>query len=251
MKSRTRMVLGILCLVVLSWPLCSLAEVANLAVIEDTFINSGAPGNNAGATGWFDAGRDGIGGIRRGLLRFDLGSIPPGSTVTSATLQLMVVKVPANGPVNSTFDLLRLLAGWKEGTKAGSGGAPATAGETTWNARIMGTAAWTAPGAKSNAAATASASTAVGSADNAKYSWTGAGLVADVQLWVNEPAQNFGWLLTSRAEASARSVRGFVSRQGGAVPAHSWSFTRRRPTRRLPSRSPVPPTARRLFRPPR
>ena len=216
MKSHTHILLGILCLAVLSWPLCSLGAVANLTVIEDTFINSGSPGNNAGATGWFDAGRDGVGGVRRGLLRFDLSSIPAGSTVTSATLQLTVVKVPANGPVNSTFDLFRLLASWNEGTKAGSGGAPATAGETTWNARILGTANWTAPGAKSNAAAAASASMAVGSTDNAKYSWTGLGLVADVQLYVNDPTQNFGWLLTSRAEASARSVRGFASRQGGA-----------------------------------
>ena len=216
MRSHTQVFLGILCLAVLSWPLCSLGAVANLTVIEDTFINSGSPGNNAGATGWFDAGRDGVGGVRRGLLRFDLSSIPAGATVTSATLQLTVVKVPANGPVNSTFDLFRLLASWNEGTKAGSGGAPATAGETTWNARILGTANWTAPGAESNAVTTASASTAVGSTDNAKYSWTGSGLVADVQLYVNDPTQNFGWLLTSRAEGSARSVRGFASREGGA-----------------------------------
>jgi len=216
MKSHTHILLGILSTVVLSWPVCSHAAVANLNAVEDTFINSGSAGNNAGATGWFDAGRDGAGGIRRGLLRFDLSSLPAGSTVTSATLQLTAVKIPGNGPVNSTFDLFRMLAAWKEGTKSGNNGAAATAGETTWNARLLGTANWTSPGAKSNAVATASASTAVGSTDNAKYSWTGSGLVADVQLWVNDPTQNFGWLLTSRAEASSRSVRGFTSRQGGA-----------------------------------
>jgi len=216
MRSHVHILLGSFCLVVLSWPLCSLAAVANLTVTEDTFINSGSPGNNAGTTGWFDAGRDGAGGVRRDLLRFDLSGIPAGATVTSATLQLTVVKVPANGPVNSTFDLFRMLAGWKEGTKTGNSGAPATAGETTWNARILGTTNWTTPGAKSDAAATASASTAVGSADNATYSWTGPGLTADVQLWVNDPAQNFGWLLTSRGESSSRSVRGFASRQSGA-----------------------------------
>lgn len=216
MKSHTYILLGSLCLIVLFWPVCSPAATANLTVTADTFIDSGAPGNNAGANGWFDAGRDGANGIRRGLLRFDLSSIPAGSTVTSATLQLTVVKVPANGPVNSTFDLFRLLASWNEGNKAGSSGAPATAGEATWNARMLGTANWTAAGAKSDAVATASASTAVGSTDNAKYSWTGSGLVADVQLWLNDPSKNFGWLLTSRAEASARSVRGFASREGGA-----------------------------------
>ncbi len=216
MKSHTHILSGILCIVVLSWPACSLAATVNLNAVEDTFINSGAANNNAGATGWFDAGRDGVGGIRRGLLRFDLSSIPAGSTVTSATLQLTAVKIPGNGPVNSTFDLFRMLAAWKEGAKGGSNGAAASAGETTWNARLHGTAAWTSPGAKSNAVATASASTAVGSTDNAKYSWTGPGLGADVQLWANDPTQNFGWLLTSRAEASSRSVRGCTSRQGGA-----------------------------------
>jgi hypothetical protein len=216
MKSHTHVLSVVLGIALLFWPVCSHAAVANLTVVEDTFINSGAPANNAGATGWFDAGRDGAGGIRRGLLRFEVSSIPPGATVTSATLQLTVVQVPGNGPVNSTFDLFRLLAAWKEGTKNGNNGAPATTGETTWNARILGTAAWTSPGAKSNAAATASASTAVGTTDNAKYSWTGPGLAADVQLWVDDPTQNFGWLLTSRAEASSRSVRGFASRQSGA-----------------------------------
>jgi uncharacterized protein (TIGR03118 family) len=216
MRSHTHAMLGILYLAILFWPLCGLGAVANLTVGADTFINSGSPGNSAGANGWFDAGRDGAGGVRRGLLRVDLSSIPAGSTVTSATLQLTVVKVPANGPVNSTFDLFRLLANWNEGNKAGNAGAPATTGEATWNARILGTANWTAPGAKSDAVATASASAAVGSADNATYSWTGSGLVADVQLWVNDPSKNFGWLLTSRSEGSARSVRGFASREGGA-----------------------------------
>jgi len=216
MRSHIHTLLGSVCLAVLSWPLCSFAAVETVTVTEDTFINSGQPGNNAGATGWFDAGRDGAGGVRRGLLRFDLSGIPAGSTVTSATLQLTVVKVPANGPVNSTFDLFRMLGDWKEGTESGSSGAPAASGETTWNARILGTANWTTPGARSDAAATASASTAVGSTDNAKYSWTGPGLVADVQLWVNDAAQNFGWLLTSRAESSSRSVRGFASRESGA-----------------------------------
>ena len=154
--------------------------------------------------------------MRRGLLRFDLAGIPAGATITSATVQLTVVKVPASNPVSSTFDLFRLLANWNEGTKSGNNGAPATAGEATWNARMQGTANWTAPGAKGDAVATASASTAVGSTQNAKSSWSGPGLVADVQLWVNNPSQNFGWLLTSRAETSLRSVRGFASREGAA-----------------------------------
>ena len=215
MKAHTSILLGGLCLVLLSGPPSGLAATATLTIAEDTFINAASPGNNAGATGWFDAGTDGRGGVRRGLLRFDLGSIPAGSTVTSVVLQLTVVKVPGQSPINSTFDLFRLLAGWNEGNKGGNDGAPATNGEATWTARMQGTANWSSPGAKSNAVATASASTAVGSSYGANYSWSGSGLVADVQLWLNNPSQNFGWLLTSRAEASLHSVRGFASGESG------------------------------------
>ncbi len=216
MRTRANILLWTLGISALLWPLSCFAAVANLTVTEDTFINSGRTNNNAGATGWFDAGTDGIGGVRRGLFRFDLGSIPAGSTITSATVQLTVVKVPASGPVNSTLDLFRLLASWNEGNKGGNNGAAATTGEATWNARMRGTANWTAPGAKSDAVAAASASAAVGSTANTKYSWSGSGLVADVQFWVDNPSQNFGWLLTSRSEGSSRSVRGFASRESGA-----------------------------------
>jgi uncharacterized protein (TIGR03118 family) len=215
-----RLRLGLLCCAapaaLLAAPSVAGAAVANLTAAADTFINRGSSNNNAGRTGWLDAGTDGVGGVRRGLLRFDLSSIPAGSTVTSATVQLTVTRVPGTGPVNSTFDLFRLLASWNEGTKSGNNGTTASTGEATWNDRMRGTASWTTPGAKNDAAGSASASVAVTSADNAMYSWNGSGLVADVQLWVNNPSPNFGWLLTSRAEGSRRSVRGFASREGGA-----------------------------------
>ena len=53
------------------------AAVTNLNVIADTFINAGHPDNNDGANAWFDAGTDGVGGVRRGLFRFDLSGLAP------------------------------------------------------------------------------------------------------------------------------------------------------------------------------
>lgn len=192
------------------------AEVASLTAAADTFINSRSANNNAGRTAWISVGMDGAGGVRRGLLRFDLGSIPAGSTVTAATLRQTVTRVPGAGPTNSTFDLFRLLASWNEGTKGGNNGSFASTGEATWNDRMRGTASWSSPGARSDAAGSASASTAVTAARNASYTWSGSGLTADVQFWVDNPSQNFGWLMTSRAESSSRSVRGFASREGGS-----------------------------------
>src|SRR6185503_18776282 len=138
--------------------------------------------NNAGGTGWFDAGADGAGGVRRGLFRFDLGSIPAGSTITSAVVQLTVTRVPFSLPVDSTFDLFRLEAAWGEGNQAGTSGLPATNGQATWNARMFSTAAWTAPGAASDAATTASASAPVGSSFGEVVSWSASPLVNDVQF---------------------------------------------------------------------
>ena len=187
MKTHTNYILMGLCLAALSGPLSGRAETATLPVVADTFINSGRPDNSAGGNPWFDAGTDGQTipgpGVRRGLLRFDLSSLPSGSTITSAVVQLTVTHVPGFGAVDSTFDLRRLTAAWGEGTNSGSSGAPAVTGDTTWTARILGTANWTVAGALSDAAATASASTPVGSTINATYQWSGAGLVSDVQLW--------------------------------------------------------------------
>ena len=204
-----------LCLAALSAPVGGHAAVTNLAVVADTFINAGAlsTDNNAGAQPWFDAGTDGNGGVRRGLFRFDLRVIPPGSTITSAAVQLTVTKVPLFGAVNSTFDLFRLTTGWNEGAQVGNAGALAATGEATWNARMNNLARWTLPGAASDVPGTASASTAI--AGFGTYSWSSASLLNDVQFWVNSPPLNSGWLLVSQAEGSLRTVRGFAARENG------------------------------------
>ncbi len=200
----------------------ALADTAILTPAADTFINSAAAGNNAGGQSWLDAGTDGgnLGspGVRRALLRFDLGSIPNGAVITSAVLRVKATKIPGGltgPPVDSTFDLFRLEASWGEGTKIGPNGAAATAGESTWTARQLGTSTWTTPGAADDAAGTSSASVPVDSTLNAFYAFGGPGTVSDVQFWLTNAAQNFGWLLRSRDEVG-KTVRGFGSRESGA-----------------------------------
>jgi len=38
-------------------------------------------------------------------------------------------------------------------------------------------------------------------------------MVADVQFWLNNPANNFGWLLQGESENIPRSIRRFSSRK--------------------------------------
>jgi glucose/arabinose dehydrogenase len=228
MKPHANYILMGICLAALFGPLSGRADTATLSAVADTFINSGSPGNSAGGNPWFDAGTDGqlTPGVRRSLLRFDLSSLPPGSTITSAVVQLTVTHVPGFGPVDSTFDLRRLTAAWGEGTNSGNSGAPAVTGDATWTARILGTANWMVAGALSDAAATASASTPVGSTLGATYQWSGAGLLSDVQLWMGNSSQNFGWLLRSQDEGTPRTVRGFAARESGAnVPTLQIGYT--------------------------
>ena len=156
MKLHTNYILMGLCVAALSGPISGRADTATLPVVADAFINSGSPGNSAGGNPWFDAGTDGQinPGVRRSLLRFDLSSLPSGSTITSAVVQLTVTHVPGFGPVDSTFELRRLTAAWGEGTNSDNNGLPALTGDATWTARILGTANWTVAGALSDAAAT-------------------------------------------------------------------------------------------------
>src|SRR5215471_3599034 len=121
--------------------------------------------------------------IRRSLLRFELSQIPAGAVVNSATLQLTVVMVPLT-PNNSTFDIKRVLQLW---TEAG----------VSWNSRLGAGTPWQVPGATGSADSvpTPSSVVPVGSVNFTTYTFPSmAGLVADVQGWINNPSSNFGWL---------------------------------------------------------
>jgi glucose/arabinose dehydrogenase len=193
----------------------SRGDTVSVNVAADTFIFSTSPDANAGATGWIDAGRDGVAGVRRALFRFDLSGVNISGTVTSAVVRLTVTKVPSLGPLDSTFDLFKLKVPWGEGNKGGPNGTNASPGEATWLAAFRGSTAWTVPGAAADAESLPSASTPVGTA-RTSYTWSGMGLVADVSDWLEHPSRNHGWLLRSRDEASERTVRGFASRESGA-----------------------------------
>lgn len=87
----------------------------------------------------------------------------------------------------------------------GGGGAPAQPGDATWLHNFFNTSFWTSAGG--DTAASVSASTAV-STNNRLYTWSGSGLVADVQSWVADPASNFGWLMTGN-ESNQQSAQRF------------------------------------------
>jgi len=157
--------------------------------------------------------------LRRGVLAFDISGIPAGSTIDSVTLNLRCTKARSSSNFNTR--LHKLLSDWGEGTsdtgnsQPGRGATPTT-GDATWDHTFYDTLFWTTPGG--DYVGTASASTNVGGEGD--YTWgSTSGMVADVQSWLDNPPQNFGWVVLGN-EGQPESAKQFATREntdsGGA-----------------------------------
>lgn len=194
------------------------ADVVQFGASKDNTIYQNTDNSN-GAGDHIFAGRAAAlnpNPVRRALLAFDLTSIPAGSTINSVTLRLRLSR--ASSSTLRLTSLHRVLADWGEGTSdAGAGGVgigegdgvPATANDATWNNRFHPATAWTTLGGDFEA--TPSASLNVGAINNFYTFGSTAGMVADVQLWLDNPAQSFGWIVRG-VETSAATAKRFDSR---------------------------------------
>jgi hypothetical protein len=133
---------------------------------------------------------------RRTPFRFDFaGRIPIGSDITHVVLTLTEV-----GSGSTTVDLHRLSADWGEGSSNAAGlpdGAPAAPGDATWTDAFFDSTPWSTAGGDFEAAV--SGSLFITSVDFTVI-WDSdvsgnEGMVADVQHWLQNPSQNFGWIL--------------------------------------------------------
>ena len=157
-------------------------------------------------------GTNGGGTLRRGLMRFDLTSIPVGSTVTSVSLRLYMSQTSGGA---SDCKLHRVQQAWGEGASFafGGGGTLPEPNDVTWTHRIWPTAQWTVPGGVYS-----SAVSAVRSVNGAgTYTWASTpALVADVQGWVNDRESNFGWAVIGD-EVTLNSAKKFEARESGTA----------------------------------
>jgi len=173
------------------------------------YAESGGLANGAGQ-GLF-AGQTNDGFVRRALISFDIAAnVPPGATISDVSLHLYVTQ-SNTGPL--TTELHRLLSTWGEGSTIAPGnggtGGPAGMGDATWTHRVFNTVPWSTPGA--DYAATASATTAVSGAF-ATSTWSSPDLVIDAQTWLDNPAQNFGWVIVAQTTGSGQAKR-YASRE--------------------------------------
>jgi hypothetical protein len=206
---------------------------------DDTFINDGNADNNNGATLSIFTGTDGHGGNMRGLIRFAMpASLQGRVTVTGAQLTL-TVQALGNGTAGAaaTETLQAVVEAWVQGNGIGDAPSAFTVGEpcggpvsgTTWNQRdcVAGTP-WTTPGATVVAAASGQASTA-GVPVGGQVTWSSASnarMNADVQAWIDGPASNHGWRITSSTEgATAEAQRFFSSEAASSRPTLAVTYS--------------------------
>jgi hypothetical protein len=156
-------------------------------------------------------GRTNDGNIRRALLQFPVAdSIPPGAVIQSTVLTLWMSKTRAG---SETITLHRLLSQWGEGLSAApgqeGGGALATSGSATWLYRLFATILWArAGGFYSFQQSAALLVTAIG-----LYSWGPTPeMVADVQHWLDNPDENFGWIMIGN-ETGTKTTKRFDTKE--------------------------------------
>lgn len=196
------------------------ADQVTLTAARDTNLIQTLPADPQMANGGDDSifvGRTNQGDgadRRRGLLAFDLSSIPAGSTITAVTFSMTLNRTRGGA---SQTRLHRALQNWGEGTAAGTsgggGGGQAGSNDATWYCPYFPSSLWNTVGG--DYVATASATTTV-SGSLTTYTWTSAQLVADVQGWLNNPATNFGWFIIGD-ESSGQTAKRFNSRENAST----------------------------------
>ena len=236
-----QLLLGLLCGVLIGAP--ASADVVTIGTVKDNTLYENVAGTvSNGAGQYFFTGRNAfIGGmlIRRAVIAFDIaGNIPAGSTINSVQLTLSMSRTRlVTARITS---LHRALADWGEGTSDAFGqegqGTTATTGDATWIHTFFNTNFWVAAGGDFAPVPSASLSVgggvcSIGGAPCAVFCPVGQGvcleqaytwastpaLVADVQMWLDNPVANFGWVIRGD-ESTGSTAKRFNSREN-PVPA--------------------------------
>ncbi|HEX6813402.1 MAG TPA: DNRLRE domain-containing protein [Planctomycetota bacterium] len=216
-----------LVLALLVTPLAAQTTVTVPCAADNTLYESptGALSNGAGPSIFAGTNATTPPMARRALVRFDVAaSVPAGATILSASLSVNVVQTTAFPPIPVAVH--RVLQSWGEGTSVstlgqGGQGAPATTNDATWLHRFWPSTLWTAAGGDF---APAPSFTIVTPAFGTGTSPISPGTVTDVQFWLNNPAQNFGWLLKTD-ELLASTARRMDSRENSVGTPPSLSVT--------------------------
>lgn len=199
-------------LVFLAAQVAMASEVTIFPSKDNTLFQHDEGTLSGGAGSYLFVGNSDSGTSRRALITFDIAAhIPEGATINRVKLTL---NMSGSSEQSADVTLHRVLADWGEGTSAPSGqedrGSAATEGDATWIHTFFATRTWNIPGG--DFAEVPSASREVGG--RGSYSWAAPEMAADVQVWLDHPSSNFGWMMLG-VEGSDPSAKRFDSRENG------------------------------------
>jgi hypothetical protein len=187
------------------------AVTVDLVAVTDASLRNNAPDMPSGDSNPLIVGvsKDPFTVTNRGVLKFDLSSIPTNATVIGASLRTTIYR-SNTGPAN--YDLNRLLVDWSEY-------------EVTWNHRNASTP-WSVGGGLTGVDyVTAPSVTAP--VDEGDFG--SSGMVSDVQLWVRNAGTNYGWILMATGEALGTGKQ-LGSRESDFPPTLTVDYTLTPPT---------------------
>lgn len=176
--------------------------VTNFSIQNDTYIELQRPNDNFGASTAMIVDREAT-DLQRALVRFNLGSIPAGSTINSATLKMQASNI--GGSI--TVGAYRIKESWN-------------VSQVTWNARSSGVN-WTTPGGELDNVALSSITTAA----TGQHSFD---ITSLAQSWLAGTVANDGVMILSADGGSDRTVTYDTQDLSGGVPPVlevSYSFT--------------------------
>lgn len=173
----------------------TLVKLQSSTYVEDTNIRSAFPSQSGGSDTELGAGRSGT-NVIRGLLKFDVSSIPVNSTIMSADVTLWYSSTNNNTPLD--ISLHRVTKGWLES-------------QANWNyAKTSPSTVWTTKGGDFTSKPQATVGGLAGILDLAVADMKWKLPTTLISDWLYNPQTNYGLLLKSNTE-NTDSYKKFIS----------------------------------------
>jgi len=171
---------------------------------KDCSFRSDQPNTNISSWDLYIGDIDWASIAARSLIAFDVSGVPAGNTVSAVELSLYwrLSEDSGGAPSSWSVEVHRMLRNWTEA-------------QATWNIAATGTN-WGTAGASNTSTdcsnTVSAALTLDGTYASSWSTWSGAGLVADVQAWVDGTASNYGWMLKAPAVELSAAVKDNLAR---------------------------------------
>jgi hypothetical protein len=190
----------------------AIATSVSFTPTTDTYISHKVPSptNGFGSATQIIIGVSGQSETNRGLIQFNVLSIPTNATVTNVWLKVKTVEMSPwfTNLLDDPVGFYPLLVSWNNGAN--------------WTNRFTNNTSWSSLGASSPVD--------YATIPDQVFAFTGpptpmprtnivsssAGLVSTVQNWVSNPSLNFGWLLKSEIEEQLQSIVKLASKETGS-----------------------------------